>query len=278
MVVECPNCQQVKAEHQRSGGLTQLTKSAHFLPIRTTYSAEDYAKLYIQEIVCLHGVPLSIISYRGAQFTTHFWRSFPKGLGTQMAPYEVLYGRKCRSPIGWFELGEADLIGPNLVQQAIEKVKLIRDRLHTTQCRQKSYADVHRWNLEFDVKDWVFLKVSPMKGIMRFKKKWKLRPRYVGPYKIIRKIGMIAYELDLPFELEAVHHIFHVSMLRKCIGDPSHIMPIENIRIEDLSYVEVPIAILDRQVRKLRTKDVASVKVLWRNNNVEEMTWEAEEK
>jgi len=172
--------------------IDRLTKSAHFLPVRMTYSAEDYARLYIQEIVRLHGVPLSIISDRGAQFTTHFWRSFQKGLGTQvnlstafhpqtdgqaertiqtvedmlrasvldfkgswdqhlpliefaynnnfqasiqMAPYEALYGRKCRSPIGWFELREADLLGPNLVQQAIEKVKLIRDRLHTTQCR-----------------------------------------------------------------------------------------------------------------------------------------------
>ncbi|KAK4716121.1 hypothetical protein R3W88_014459 [Solanum pinnatisectum] len=117
-----------------------------------------------------------------------------------------------------------------------------------------------------------------MKGIMRFKKKGKLSPRYVGAYKIIRKIGMVAYELDLPSELEAVHPVFHVSMLQKCIGDPSRIMPIENICIaKDLSYAEVPIAILDRQVRKLRTKDVASLKVLWRNNNVEEMTWEAEE-
>jgi len=113
---------------------------------------------------------------------------------------------------------------------------------------------------------------------MRFGKKGKLSPRYIGPYKIIRKIGMVAYELDLPSELEAVHPVFHVSMLRKCIGEPSRIIPIENICIaEDLSYAEVPIEILDRQVRKLRNKDVASVKVLWSNNNVEEMTWEPEE-
>ncbi|XP_075096294.1 uncharacterized protein LOC142174406 [Nicotiana tabacum] len=113
---------------------------------------------------------------------------------------------------------------------------------------------------------------------MQFGKKGKLIPRYVGPYKIIRRIGRVAYELDLPSELGAVNPVFHVSMLRKCIGDPSRITPIEDIHIaEDLSYVEVPITILDRQVRKLRTKEVASVKVLWRNNNVEEMTWEAEE-
>ncbi|XP_070026085.1 uncharacterized protein [Nicotiana sylvestris] len=113
---------------------------------------------------------------------------------------------------------------------------------------------------------------------MRFGKKGKLSPRYVGLYKIIRRIGRVAYELDLPSELGAVHPVFHVSMLRKCIGDPSRITPIEDIHIaEDFSYAEVLVAILDRQVRKFRTKEVASVKVLWRNNNIEEMTWEAEE-
>nr|XP_009764680.1 PREDICTED: uncharacterized protein LOC104216360 [Nicotiana sylvestris] len=178
--------------------IDRLTKSAHFLPVRMTYLAEDYAKLYIWEIVCLHGVPLSVISDRGAQFTAHFWKSFQKGLGTQMAPYEALYGQKCRSPIGWFEVGEAELLGPNLVQQVMEKVKLTRDRLRTAQSRQKSYADVQRRDLEFDVEDWVFLKVSPMKGIMRFGKKGKLSPRYVGPYRIIRRIGRVEYDLDLP--------------------------------------------------------------------------------
>ncbi|XP_070025905.1 uncharacterized protein [Nicotiana sylvestris] len=113
---------------------------------------------------------------------------------------------------------------------------------------------------------------------MRFGKKGKLSPRYVRPYKIIRRIGRVAYELDLPSELGVVHPVFHVSMLRKCIGDPSRIMPIEDIHVaEDLYYTEVPVAILDLQVRKLRTKEVASVKVLWRNNNIEETTWEAEE-
>ncbi|XP_060196118.1 uncharacterized protein LOC132625476 [Lycium barbarum] len=117
-----------------------------------------------------------------------------------------------------------------------------------------------------------------MKGVMRFGKKGKLNPRYIGPYLIIRKIGKVAYELDLPADLGAVHPVFHVSMLRKCIGDPSRIFPSDEIQVtEELSYEEQPIVILDRQVRKLRNKDVASVKVLWRNNNREEMTWEAEE-
>ncbi|WMV09620.1 hypothetical protein MTR67_003005 [Solanum verrucosum] len=117
-----------------------------------------------------------------------------------------------------------------------------------------------------------------MKGVMRFGKKGKLSPRYIGPYRIAKRIGNVAYELELPQELEAVHPVFHISMLKKCICDPSLILPTESIRIKDnLSYEEVPVQILDRQVRRLRMKEVASVKVLWRNQFVEEATWEAEE-
>ncbi|CAN4125168.1 unnamed protein product [Withania somnifera] len=113
---------------------------------------------------------------------------------------------------------------------------------------------------------------------MRFGKKGKLIPRYIGPYKIIKRYGQVAYELELPQELSKIHPVFHVSMLRRCIGDPSRITPIEDVQIiEDLTYEEVPIFILDRQVKKLRNKEMASVKVLWRNQQVEEVTWEAEE-
>ena len=117
-----------------------------------------------------------------------------------------------------------------------------------------------------------------MKGVMRFGKKGKLSPRYIGPYKITKRVGQVAYELELPQELSMVHPVFHVSMLRKCIGDPSRITPIEDVQVtEDLTYEEVPVAILDRQVKKLRNKEMASVKVLWRNQQREEITWEAEE-
>jgi len=369
-VSKCPNCQQVKAEHQRPGGLTQLmeipmwkweminmdfvvglprtqrkfdsiwvivdrlTKSAHFLPVKSTDTAEQYAQLYIKEIVRLHGTPLSIISDRGAQFTANFWKKFQQGLGTQvnlstafhpqtdgqaertiqmledmlracvldfkgnwddhlpliefaynnsfhvsiqMAPFEALYGRRCRSPIGWFEVGEAELLGPDLVHQAMEKVKIIQERLKAAQSRQKSYADIRRRKLEFQVDDWVFLRVSPMKGVMRFGKKGKLSPRYVGPYRVTQRIGQVAYRLELPPEMSLVHPVFHVSMLKKVVGDPSTIVPIEAIEVnEELSYEEIPVAILDRQVRKLRNKEVASVKVLWQSQQVEEATWEAE--
>ena len=148
-----------------------------------------------------------------------------------------------------FDVGEVQLIGPELIQQAVEKVKMIRDRLLTAQSRQKSYADNRRRDLEFQVDDWVFLKVSPMKGVMRFGKKGKLSPRYIGPYRIIRKVGQVAYELDLPTELELVHPVFHVSMLRKCVGDPTRMVSVDDVQItEKLAYEEVPMAILDGQV------------------------------
>ncbi|WMV46596.1 hypothetical protein MTR67_039981 [Solanum verrucosum] len=153
-----------------------------------------------------------------------------------MAPFEALYSKRCRTPIGLFEVAQS---------------------------RQKSYADVRRRDLEFDIHDWVYLKISPMKGIMRFGKKGKLSPRYLGPYQILRHVGKVAYELDLPTELASVHPAFHVSMLKKCVGDPTSIVPLEGLGVKkNLSYEEVPIEILDRQVKKLRNKEVASVKVL----------------
>ncbi|XP_070025600.1 uncharacterized protein [Nicotiana sylvestris] len=195
-----------------------------------------------------------------------------------MAPFEALYGRRYRSPIGRFEVGEAELIGLDVVHQAMEKVKIIKERLKTAQSRQKSYSDVRCRDLEFKEDDWVFLKVSPMKGIMRFGKKGKLSPRYFRPYKIIQRIGQVVYKLEQPPEMSLVQPVFHVSMLKKVVGDPSTIVPVETIEVnEELSYEEVLITILDRQVQKLRNKEIASVKVLQRNQQVEEATWEAEE-
>ncbi|XP_070035156.1 uncharacterized protein [Nicotiana tomentosiformis] len=178
-----------------------------------------------------------------------------------MASLEALYGRRCRSPIGWFEIGEAELIGSDLVHQAMKKVKIITERLKTAQSRQKSYSDVCRRDLEFKEDDWVFLKVSPKKGIMRYGKKGKLSSRYVGSYRVIH--SRVAYKIELPPKMSLVHLVFHVSMLKKVVGDPSLIVPVEAIEVnEELTYVEIPVAILDRQVRKLRNKEIASVKVV----------------
>ena len=169
------------------------------------------------------------------------------------------------------------MIGTNSVLYAMEKVQLIRDRLKKAQSHQKSYADVRRRELEFQVDDWVFLKVSSMKGLMRFGKKGKLSPRYVGPYKILKRIGKVAYELELPAKLAAVHPVFHISLLKKCIGDLASIVPLESLTVKDsLSYEVVPVEILDRHVRRLRNKEVASAMFRGRSQSIEGDTCETE--
>ena len=142
-----------------------------------------------------------------------------------MPPYEALYGRKCRSPIYWDEVGEKQVLGPKLVQDTVEKIKIIRERMKITQNRQKNYADTRRRPLEFQVGDHVFLKVSPTKGVKRFGIKGKLSSRYIGPFEILENVENVAYRLALPPSLENVHNIFHVSMLRKCLTDSTQ--PIE---------------------------------------------------
>ncbi|KAJ4701059.1 Retrotransposon protein, putative, Ty3-gypsy subclass [Melia azedarach] len=370
-VSRCLICQQIKAEHQRPAGLSQplpipewkwehitmdfvmglprtqrghdsvwvivdrLTKSAHFLPFKSTYSMDKMASLYVNEIVRLHGAPVSIVSDRDPRFTSRFWPSLQYAMGTklnfstafhpqtdgqsertiqtledmlracviqfkgnwdvylslmefaynnsyqtsiQMAPYEALYGRKCRTPICWDEVGERKLLGPEIVQDTNEKISVIRDRLKMAQDRQKSYADKRRRNLEFAVGDYVFLRVSPWKGILRFGKRGKLSPRYMGPFEIIERIGEVAYRLALPPELSRIHDVFHVSMLRKYISDPSHILDSQPAQLEEnLTYEEEAVQILDSREQQLRNKTIPLVKVLWRNHNVEEATWERED-
>ncbi|GKF05512.1 putative reverse transcriptase domain-containing protein [Tanacetum coccineum] len=137
------------------------------------------------------------------------------------APFEALYGRRRRSPIMWAEVGEGQLIGHALVQETTEKISQIKDRLKALRDRQKSYVDKRRKPLEFSVGDYVLLKVSPWKGVVRFGKKGKLVPRFVGPFEIVEKVGPVAYRLDLPKELNGVHDMFHVSNLKKCLADPT---------------------------------------------------------
>ena len=195
-----------------------------------------------------------------------------------MAPFEALYGRRCRSPIGWFEIGEAKLLGPDLVQDSLEKVHIIKERLLAAQSRQKAYVDNRRRELEFSVGDRAFLRISPMKGVMRFGKKGKLSPRYIGPFEILERIGAVAYRLALSPDLSLIHPVFHVSMLRKYMYDPSHVLEPQTVQLdENLCYQEEPIAIVDRQVKKLRSKEITLVKVIWRNHTAEEATWESED-
>ncbi|KAL0536899.1 hypothetical protein IC582_025862 [Cucumis melo] len=370
-VSKCLVCQQVKAPRQKPAGLLQplsipewkwenvsmdfiiglprtlrgftviwvvvdrLTKSAHFVPGKSTYTASKWAQLYMSEIVRLHGVPVSIVSDRDARFTSKFWKGLQTAMGTRldfstafhpqtdgqterlnqvledmlracalefpgswdshlhlmefaynnsyqatigMAPFEALYGKCCRSPVCWDEVGEQRLMGPELVQSTNEAIQKIRSRMHTAQSRQKSYADVRRKDLEFEVGDKVFLKVAPMRGVLRFEKRGKLSPRFVGPFEILERIGPVAYRLALPPSLTTAHDVFHVSMLRKYVPDPSHVVDYEPLEIdENMSYTEQPVEILAREVKTLRNKEIPLVKVLWRNHRIEEATWERED-
>ena len=138
-----------------------------------------------------------------------------------MAPFEALYGRRCRTPLNWSEAGERNVFGPDMVSEAEEQVRVIQENLKIAQSRQKSYADKKRQAISFQVGDHVYLRVSPMRGVQRFGVKGKLAPRYVGPFPIIEQCGPVAYRLELPAQLSAVHNIFHVSQLRKCLRVPS---------------------------------------------------------
>jgi hypothetical protein len=281
-VALCDVCQWVKAEHQRPVGLLQplkvpeckwdeismdfivglprtrdgydsiwvivdrLTKVAHFIPMKTTYSEAQLAELYMSWIVCLHGVPRKIVSDRGTQFTSRFWKRLHESMDTKlnfsstyhpqtygqtkrtnqvledmlracalkhgrswdksfpykefsynnsyqaslkMAPFEALYGQKCRTPLYWNQTGESQVFGQEILQEAEKQVQIVRENLKTAQSRQKSYADNRRIELISEVGDFVYLKVSPMRGMKRFKVKGKLSPRYIGPFKILERKG-----------------------------------------------------------------------------------------
>ncbi|KAK9062862.1 hypothetical protein SSX86_020052 [Deinandra increscens subsp. villosa] len=195
-----------------------------------------------------------------------------------MPPYEMLYGRKCRTPVCWGEVGQRELASRQVVKIASEKLDMIRARLKTAQDRQKSYADKRRRPIEFKKGDLVLLKVSPWKGVIRFRKRGKLSPRFIGPFKIVARVGDNAYQLELPEELNGIHNTFHVSNLRKCLADESAYVPLDDLVVDKkLNYVERPIAILDRKVKKLRNKEVNQVLVQWEHRKGSDLTWEAED-
>ncbi|GJT05900.1 putative reverse transcriptase domain-containing protein [Tanacetum coccineum] len=194
------------------------------------------------------------------------------------APFEALYGRKCRSPVLWAEIGESSLIGPELVQETTDKVVLIKEKLKAARDRQKSYADNRRKPLEFEVGDQVLLKVLPWKGVIRFGKKGKLAPRYVGPFEILERIGPVAYRLRLPKELSEVHNTFHVSNLKKCLADANLHVPLDEIKIDKtLHFVEEPVEIMDHEVKTLKRSKISIVKVRWNSKRGPEFTWERED-
>nr|GEU86494.1 putative reverse transcriptase domain-containing protein [Tanacetum cinerariifolium] len=282
----------------------RLTKSAHFLPIRENDPLDKLARLYLSRIVARHGIPVSIICDRDGRFTSNFWRSFQKALSSdismsttyhpktdgqsertiktledmlracvidfgqgwvkhlplcefsynnsyhasiKVAPYEAIYGQKCRSLVCWAKVGEAQLTGPELIQETTEKIVLIKQRIQAAQDRQKSYADLKQKPMEFEVRDRVMLKVSPWKGVVRF-------------------------------ELSKVHHTFHVSNFKKCYADEPLVMPLEEIHVDDrLQFVEEPVEIMEREIKKLKRSRIPLVKFGWNSRRGPEFTWERED-
>ena len=181
----------------------------------------------------------------------------------RMAPYEALYGRPCRSPLCWTEVGESSITGPDLIRDTSEKVSLIRQRLLTAQSLQKSYEDVRRRPLEFDVGDHIFLKVMPKRGVVTFSKRGKLLPRFIGPFEMLERIGIVAYRLALPPSMSGVHEVFHVSILQKYTLDPAHVVDWGQIEVDtDGTFEEGPVCIVDSRDQVLRRKTVGLVRVL----------------
>lgn len=164
----------------------------------------------------------------------------------QMAPFEALYGRRCRTSLNWSESGERPFYGPDLVSEAEAKVKQVQEHLRIAQSWQKSYVDSRRRPLSFRVGDYVYLKVSPLRGMQRFQVRGKLAPRYVGPFQIVSKRGVVAYELELPANFSAVFNVFHISQLKKCLRVLEEAVEMNQLDIQpDLTYVEYPLRIVD---------------------------------
>ncbi|GJU25508.1 putative reverse transcriptase domain-containing protein [Tanacetum coccineum] len=264
--------------------IDRLTKSAHFFPIQEDDTLKKLTRQYLKELVSRHGVPVSIISDRDGKFTSHFWKSLNKALGTRLdmstayhpetdgqsertiqtlkdmlrlpykykaAPFQALYGRKCRSPICWAEVGDSQLTGPEIIHETTEKIVQIKSHIQAARDRQKSYADVRRKPLEFQVGDKVMLKVSPWKGVIRFDKRGKLNPRYNGPFKIIAK---------------------------KCMAEEPLAIPLDEIQVDDkLHFIEEPVEIMDREVKLLKQSCIPIVKVRWNSRMGPEFTWDRED-
>ncbi|GJS91418.1 putative reverse transcriptase domain-containing protein [Tanacetum coccineum] len=178
------------------------------------------------------------------------------------APFEALYGRKCRSPVCWIEVGEAQILGPKLIQDTTEKIIQIKQRMQAARDRQKSYTDLKHKPMEFQVDDKVMLKVPPWKGVVRFGKRGKLNPRYVGPFKVLEKVGEVAYKLELPEELSRVHNTFHVSNLKKYHADEPLAVPLDGLHLDDkLHFIEEPLEIVGREVKQLKQSRIPLFKV-----------------
>nr|GEU88327.1 putative reverse transcriptase domain-containing protein [Tanacetum cinerariifolium] len=194
------------------------------------------------------------------------------------APFEALYGRKCRSPICWAEVGDRQLTGPEIIHETTKNIVQIKSRIQAARDRQKSYADVRGKPLEFQVRDKVMLKVSPWNGVIRFGKRGKLNPRYIRPFKISARVGTIAYRLELSEQLSRVHSMFYVSKLMKFMADEPLAIPQDEIQVDDkLNFIEEPVEIMDHEVKRLKQSRIPIVKVRWNSRRGPEFTWERDD-
>ncbi|GJY39164.1 putative reverse transcriptase domain-containing protein [Tanacetum coccineum] len=196
----------------------------------------------------------------------------------KVAPYEDLYGRKCRSPVCWSVVGDIQLTGPELIRETTEKIVQIKNRLLTARSRQKSYMDRRTNPLEIEVGDMVLLKVSPWKGAVHFGKRKKLSPCYIGLFRILATVGLVAYTLELPEELKGIHSTFNVSNLKKCLAEGDIVVPMNEIQLDDkLHMIEEPVEIVDREVKRLKQSRIPIVKVHCNLQRGPEFTWERED-
>ncbi|GJT58624.1 putative reverse transcriptase domain-containing protein [Tanacetum coccineum] len=249
----------------------------------------------MKEVVTRHGIPVSIICDRDDRFTSNFWRVFQKDLGTRLdmstAYHPQTDGQSertiqtledmlstCVIDFGNAEVGDAQLTGPEIIHETTKKVVQIKQRIQATRDRQKSYADVRRKPLEFQEDDKVMLKVSPWKGVIRFGKRGKLNPRYIGPFKVLAKVGTVAYRLKLPPQLSRFYITFHVSNLKKCLSDEPLAISLDEIHIDDkLHFVEELVEIENREVKRLKQSCIPIVKVRWNSKRGPEFTLERED-
>ncbi|GJZ78961.1 putative reverse transcriptase domain-containing protein [Tanacetum coccineum] len=311
-VSKCLTCAKVKAEHQRPSGLlvqnldtsmevgqyqdgfvhetpklrfasnfwrslqralgTNLNMTTAYHPQtdgqseRTIQTLEDMLRACAIDFrkVWVNHLPLVEFSYNNSYHAS-----------IKAAPFEALYDRKCCSLVCWAEVGEVQLTGPEIVQETTKKIIQIKQRMQAAHDRQKSYTDLKRKPMEFQVGDKVMLKVLPWKGVVLFGKQGKLNPRYVGPFKVLKQVGSVAYKLELPQELSRVHNTFHVSNLKKCYVDEPLAVLLDGLHFDDkLYFVEGPVEIMDREVKQLNRSRILIIKVRWNSRRGPEFTWE----
>ncbi|GJW12254.1 putative reverse transcriptase domain-containing protein [Tanacetum coccineum] len=267
-VSKCLTCAKVKAEHQRPSGLLVQPEIPQWK--WDNYHNGFYSRSSIsrrKEKGWVNHLPLVEFSYNNSYHAS-----------IKAAPFEALYKRKCRLLVCWAEIGEVQLTGLEIVQETTEKIIQIKQRIQATHDRQKRYADSKRKPMEFQVEDRVMLKVSPWKGVVRFGKWGKLNSIYVGPFKVLEKVGSVAYKLELPQELSRVHNTFHVSNLKKCYADEPLSVPLDGLHIDDkLHFVEETLKIMDHEVKQLKQSRIPIVKVRWNSRRGPEFTWERED-